>query len=225
MSDRISWSRGWRGIVLILIGGVMGANLIAPAVAHVGGTINHLWGAPGHIKAKVKSYGDGRWAKKTTSTRMGSTNTEAISSLLSTDGEQVVASVSVTVPGTAKQLVEVTGNFMVWDFSNSECPCEVDYYLAEQGSPSSGQNVAFAVVQNASLDGTPATATTTFTATPGTHTYELRAQSFSNSTNPLIVNYARMTAKTVPFTGTGSVPLRLGGPTRQGSASGPASER
>jgi hypothetical protein len=65
MSDRISWSRGWRGIVLIIIGVVMGANLIAPAVAHVGGTIDHLWGAPGHIKAKVKAYGDGRWAKKT----------------------------------------------------------------------------------------------------------------------------------------------------------------
>jgi hypothetical protein len=43
MSDRISWSRGWRGIVLIAVGAVMGANLITPAVAHIGTTLTHLY--------------------------------------------------------------------------------------------------------------------------------------------------------------------------------------
>ncbi|MGH2682637.1 MAG: hypothetical protein ACRDIX_05335 [Actinomycetota bacterium] len=55
---------GFRGLVLILVGIFMGATLITPAVAHVGGTITHLWGAPGHIKAKVKAYGDNRWLGK-----------------------------------------------------------------------------------------------------------------------------------------------------------------
>jgi hypothetical protein len=52
-------------VVLVLVGILMGASLLTPAVAHVGGSLNHLWGAPGHIKAKVKSYGDSRWVQKT----------------------------------------------------------------------------------------------------------------------------------------------------------------
>jgi hypothetical protein len=56
---------GFRGLLLILVGIFMGATLITPAVAHVGGTLNHLWSAPGHIKAKVKAYGDNRWLGKT----------------------------------------------------------------------------------------------------------------------------------------------------------------
>src|SRR5688500_11237328 len=64
MESRSIWTRGWRGVTLILVGIVMGANLIAPAVAHVGGTINHLWTAPGHIRAKVRAFGDARWLRK-----------------------------------------------------------------------------------------------------------------------------------------------------------------
>lgn len=36
-----------------------------PAVAHVTSNLSHLWGAPNHIKAKVKSYGDTRWVRRT----------------------------------------------------------------------------------------------------------------------------------------------------------------
>jgi hypothetical protein len=44
MPDR-SKLGGLRGVALIVIGIFMGATLITPAVAHVGGTISHLWGA------------------------------------------------------------------------------------------------------------------------------------------------------------------------------------
>jgi hypothetical protein len=59
--DGKSLARGWRGAALIVVGIFMGASLITPAVAHVGGTLNHLWSAPNHIRDK----GDARWVKKT----------------------------------------------------------------------------------------------------------------------------------------------------------------
>jgi hypothetical protein len=56
---------GLRGVALIVIGIFMGATLITPAVAHVGGTLSHLWSAPNHIRDKVRVYGDNRWLGKT----------------------------------------------------------------------------------------------------------------------------------------------------------------
>jgi hypothetical protein len=61
MTDRGRWQRGWRGAVQLLVGVFIGATLITPAVAHVGGTLNHLWGAPNHIRDKVRAFGDPRW--------------------------------------------------------------------------------------------------------------------------------------------------------------------
>ena len=58
MSIRRIWPTGWRAIVLLIVGSVMGANLIAPAVAHVGGW-THNWTE--HIKPRVRSFGDPRW--------------------------------------------------------------------------------------------------------------------------------------------------------------------
>jgi hypothetical protein len=56
-----SWAKGWRGAVLIVVGIFMGATLITPAVAHVTRNLDHLWSAPGHIRAK----GDARWVRRT----------------------------------------------------------------------------------------------------------------------------------------------------------------
>jgi hypothetical protein len=61
MTDRGKWQSGWRGAVLLVAGVFIGATLITPAVAHVGGTLNHLWGAPNHIRDKVRAFGDPRW--------------------------------------------------------------------------------------------------------------------------------------------------------------------
>lgn len=58
---RKSWANGWRGAILIVVGIFVGASLITPAAAHVGTTLNHLWGAPNHIRDK----GDARWVRKT----------------------------------------------------------------------------------------------------------------------------------------------------------------
>jgi hypothetical protein len=40
-------------VTALAVGAVLAAALIAPAGAHVGGTVDHLWGAPGHIKSKA----------------------------------------------------------------------------------------------------------------------------------------------------------------------------
>jgi len=45
------WRSGWRAIVLLIIGGVLGANLIMPAAAHISDSVTHLWNA--HIKPKA----------------------------------------------------------------------------------------------------------------------------------------------------------------------------
>jgi hypothetical protein len=65
MTDRGRWPTGWRGAVQLLVGVFIGATLITPAVAHVGGTLNHLWGAPNHIRDKVRAFGDPRWINAT----------------------------------------------------------------------------------------------------------------------------------------------------------------
>jgi len=50
-------------IATLLLGVIVGAILVSPAGAHVGGTIAHLWGAPNHIKAKVQAFSDGRYIR------------------------------------------------------------------------------------------------------------------------------------------------------------------
>jgi Sec-independent protein secretion pathway component TatC len=58
MEKRKIWPAGWRAIVLLVVGSVMGANLIAPAVAHIG-SWTHNWTV--HIKPKT----DARYYTKT----------------------------------------------------------------------------------------------------------------------------------------------------------------
>jgi hypothetical protein len=50
--------RRWRAVALVAAGLAIGVTMMAtPAVGHVGGTVNHLWG---HLKPKA----DARYAKK-----------------------------------------------------------------------------------------------------------------------------------------------------------------
>ena len=51
-----------RSVVLLAAGMLVGALLVSPVGAHVTDSIDHLWGGDGHIKDKVKSLGDNRWA-------------------------------------------------------------------------------------------------------------------------------------------------------------------
>jgi hypothetical protein len=138
--------------------------------------------------------------------RLASTKDEAFNSILEGEGFKDLASVTITIPGNQSQLVEVTGNFSVWDFSNPQCPCEVDYYLREQGGINDLNDVGFVIVGPTGLSGGPGTSTTVFTAAPGTHTYVLSMRSFFNTSDALNIDYARMTAKTIPFDGTGATP-------------------
>ena len=53
-----------RVVTALLVGVLVGILLLGPSGAHIGTNITHLWGAPGHLKAKVKNFGDTLWAKK-----------------------------------------------------------------------------------------------------------------------------------------------------------------
>ena len=141
--------------------------------------------------------------------RLDFTDGENIFTLRSVDGEQVVASVTVNVPGASPQLVEVTGNFLVWDFGNSDCAgvCEVDYFLDEQGTASGGERWGFVYVDSAAGgSGGQATISAAFTAAPGSHTYELKARSFGNPTDAMNIDGVLMSAQTVPFDAAGGTP-------------------
>jgi hypothetical protein len=70
MGIRRIWPTGWRAIVLLIVGSVMGANLIAPAVAHVAGW-DHNWST--HIKPRT----DARYYTKATSDSRFINNGEA----------------------------------------------------------------------------------------------------------------------------------------------------
>lgn len=50
MNQRNWWPRGWRGLVLLVAGGVIAVNLLSPAIANIG-SVNHLWNQ--HIKPKA----------------------------------------------------------------------------------------------------------------------------------------------------------------------------
>jgi hypothetical protein len=60
MSIRKIWPTGWRAIVLLIVGTLMGATLIAPGVAHVAGW-DHNW------KQHIRPRTDARYYKKTQS--------------------------------------------------------------------------------------------------------------------------------------------------------------
>ncbi len=63
MTARDRWTRGWRGVLLLVIGVYIGAILITPAVAHVGDRVGHLW--RDHLRARVINLGDPRWVNTT----------------------------------------------------------------------------------------------------------------------------------------------------------------
>jgi hypothetical protein len=72
MQKKNLWTTGWRGAVLIVVALVMGVNLVAPAIGHVGTTIAHIWG---HIKpladdrylreGEIKFFENGVWTVNT----------------------------------------------------------------------------------------------------------------------------------------------------------------
>jgi hypothetical protein len=76
MGIRRIWPTGWRAIVLLIVGSVMGANLIAPAVAHVSGW-DHNW------KEHIRPRADARYSRKDVRTLIrfsGTTTDTTISS-------------------------------------------------------------------------------------------------------------------------------------------------
>jgi hypothetical protein len=139
----------------------MGANLIAPAVAHVGGTINHLWSAPGHIRAKVRAYGDARWVRKP------ATHTSQAYTLgnlpLSNSAASPTTITSLTLPGPGQYLVTAAG--MAWsDVNNDRAGIEIarngtaiSSFFNQIGLNTNNQPANYAITRLVSVSGASAT--------------------------------------------------------------------
>jgi hypothetical protein len=84
----------------LLLGLLVGAILVSPAGAHVGTTIAHLWGAPGHIKAHVKEFSDGRYIRMGVNSYLpkGKTETGTVAGRTDVASSYVIEDVSFPMP-------------------------------------------------------------------------------------------------------------------------------
>lgn len=113
MEQRNWWPRGWRGLALLVVGGVMAANLISPAIAHIG-TPNHLW------KQHIKPKADDRYVLQVAQQGQTLSGVLSVRYIPHTDNPFVLASGSfpVTLPAGTEtpELVYVEGT------SSATCP-------------------------------------------------------------------------------------------------------
>jgi hypothetical protein len=85
-------------VALLLVGVLIGALLIPPVAAHVGGTINHLWGAPNHLKKKVQTFSDARYPRFGGVLPKGKMQVGAWYGLGDENASSIAASISYPVP-------------------------------------------------------------------------------------------------------------------------------
>lgn len=136
--------------------------------------------------------------------RAAGTGSSNFRTQLAGDGAVTVSSVTISVPGLSggSQFVHVSGQVTVWDFGNAECPCEADLLLYDVSNAAYSQ-FAFNWVGTTAAPGGSIPIQAVFPATPGSHTYELKLQMYSNTTDAVNVSYDILTATTFPFGSTG----------------------
>jgi hypothetical protein len=128
MNTRKIWPTGWRAIVLLLVGSVMGANLIAPAVAHVG-SWTHNWTA--HIKPRT----DARYYTKTaTNNRVARGVFDGLSGGFPTIESPAWDTMAIQTPGPG--FVQATTAVTVQLTDATGCPCTFRgaLYSTEEGA-------------------------------------------------------------------------------------------
>ena len=89
-----------RAISFLALVAIVGAIFITPVGAHVGNSVRHLWGAPGHIKSKVQNHGDARYMRfgGTSFLPRGKTMTGAIAQRHEATDTLILTAVSFPVP-------------------------------------------------------------------------------------------------------------------------------
>ena len=91
--------------IAVLISVILAAALMIPAAGHVGGTVNHLWGAPGHIKSKAQKL-------FYTKAQSNSKFAPRVFAVVASDGTLVrgSAATGATKPGTGSYRVAFSRN-------------------------------------------------------------------------------------------------------------------
>ena len=89
-----------RVISFLALVAIVGAIFITPVGAHVGNSVSHLWGGPGHIKSKVQNHGDARYMRfgRTSFLPRGKTMTGAIAQRHEATSTLILTAVSFPVP-------------------------------------------------------------------------------------------------------------------------------
>jgi hypothetical protein len=123
-----------------------------------------------------------------------------------------VAEVTITVPGSQKQLVYVDGSVTVFgtnNVCNTSFSCAMAYDLAEKGT-SLVSSEGFDHIDSTGYHQLQVDQAFAFVASSGTHTYQLRFY-MNNTTSASQHTFSSpvVTATTVPFGGTGVAPASL----------------
>jgi hypothetical protein len=196
METRGIWMRGWRGVVLILVGILLGATLITPAVGHVGGSVNHLWG---HLRPKA----DARYVKKADQNKIvRSARTAGVTAVLGTT-DSTVNTLTIVAPAAGFVLVQADYNIF-----GTGCPCEGWFLLRDNVSGQLASN--YKIVEHME-DGGYASGSMgwLFPVTAGTRTFDLRG--FRGQGTTVSADGAAMQAIYVPYGSTGGSTLSPSG--------------
>jgi hypothetical protein len=153
-------------VVLILVGIVMGANLITPAVAHIG-SVTHLWKT--HLKPKVNAFGEARWR---TDARGAAFSYRDGSVDVVTNTAEAVAEVTLTAPRNGFALVQYSHT----DFAQTNAQTLITWL---ERNPTTDCDSTAIINRTESFDTIPAgtfssgSATAVIAAPPGSHRFVL----------------------------------------------------
>lgn len=222
MNTRRIWPKGWRAIVLLLVGSVMGASLLSPAVAHVGGTVTHLWG---HLKPKVKTYGDGRWLKKTAQPGYNYNNNGDANALVGLTGSGASLT-SVTLQAPAAGFAWVTGKAEIFithaNGTTDNVICKLSKTSGDVNTPSYGTGIVRIPSANpAGQSVDTVEMTRVFSVVAGPNTFHLNCYESSTTLNDGVLapeiaglfvgaRYGTGPAPAAPLGGTGGVDRATG---------------
>jgi hypothetical protein len=198
MEVRRIWPKGWRAIVLLLVGSVMGANLIAPAVAHVAGW-DHNWTQ--HIRPRA----DARYVKKVDRNKIVRVASGSGGLVTLTGTFQTLAELSITAPGRGFVLVDGTSNIETF-FEN--CNCIAELRLRDMTSGATSPAFYASTGADAGTDYAASQSWVFQVSASGARTFLIEGRRFNEPASTTQVAFSSaITGLYVPFGPTGSTTL------------------
>jgi len=219
-----------RSVALLVAGIMAGSVMLQPAVAHVTRRLNHLFRHldPRYINVGEKASDSDRLDGLDSTAFLRTTGKAADADLLDGNDSAVflnargraamgrntafvplsstfttLASVTVTIPPGANQVVSLDGEASVFGASAS-CPCNINMVITGPGTSS---DIAFDQIDRASSsEQVHVERGWLTTAAPGTHTYNVQVAVFQAAAGQFQSTSAAIRAETFPLSGAGAAP-------------------